>query len=97
MEYIPILKIQHGITEVLWQLFNNGILKTGWLKSGNSWYFLDNSGAIKTDWFKDNGKYLGMASVVSFCNFKHNYSFPNINRLQTIKFVSFLSFLYNKI
>ena len=32
-------------------------MKTGWLKQGGSWYYLDNSGAMKTGWFQVDGKW----------------------------------------
>ena len=32
-------------------------MKTGWLKQGGIWYYLDNSGAMKTCWFQVDGKW----------------------------------------
>ena len=32
-------------------------MKTGWLKQGGTWYYLDGSGAMKTGWFKVDGKW----------------------------------------
>lgn len=32
-------------------------MKTGLLKQGGSWYYLDNSGAMKTGWFQVDGKW----------------------------------------
>ena len=32
-------------------------MKTGWLKQGGSWYYLDGSGAMKTGWFQVDGKW----------------------------------------
>ena len=35
---------------------NNKVIKNGWLKENNIWYFYDNSNK-KTGWFKDNNKW----------------------------------------
>lgn len=32
-------------------------MQTGWLKSGNSWYYLSSSGAMKTGWLKINNSW----------------------------------------
>ena len=35
-------------------LDNNGVLKTGWLKAGGSWYYFDDDGKLATDKWVDN-------------------------------------------
>ena len=40
-----------------WYYFDNqGIMQTGWLKSGSSWYFMGSNGAMTTGWVEDGGK-----------------------------------------
>ena len=40
-----------------WYFFDNqGIMQTGWLKSGSSWYFMGSNGAMTTGWVEDGGK-----------------------------------------
>jgi glucan-binding YG repeat protein len=47
-----------------WFYFNpSGSMATGWLYSGNAWYFLDyDSGVMRTGWVKDAGQWYYLAS-----------------------------------
>ncbi|MGV2939717.1 L,D-transpeptidase family protein [Mesobacillus sp. LC4] len=45
-----------------WYYFSNdtGIMRTGWLKEGDSWYFLKSTGAMHTGWLSYGGKWYFM-------------------------------------
>lgn len=39
-------------------MHDNGVIQQGWLKRGNTWYYLDeNTGAMKTGWYQVKGKW----------------------------------------
>ncbi|MDQ9767725.1 hypothetical protein RFZ33_11635, partial [Acinetobacter baumannii] len=33
-----------------WQYYENGQKVTGWLYTGNHWYYMDNNGIMQTGW-----------------------------------------------
>ncbi|MVX67486.1 N-acetylmuramoyl-L-alanine amidase family protein, partial [Clostridium chromiireducens] len=35
----------------------SGAMKTGWVKDGANWYFLNASGAMATGWVQDGGNW----------------------------------------
>ncbi|ORO87174.1 hypothetical protein B7703_06255 [Streptococcus mitis] len=43
--------------------FNNSNVQTGWVKRGDSWYYLDSSGAIQTGWVKSSGLWYYLDSL----------------------------------
>lgn len=39
-------------------MHNNGVIQQGWLKLGNTWYYLDaNTGVMRTGWYQVKGKW----------------------------------------
>lgn len=53
-------KKSYKIDEVkphLFYLEGSGVMKTGWISYGGSWYFLKSSGAMQTGWLSNGGKW----------------------------------------
>jgi len=43
-----------------WYYYKDNVKQTGWLKSGNTYYYLNTDGSMATGWVKDSGKWYYM-------------------------------------
>lgn len=63
-DLVPIPEITEGWNQIgsKWYYYQNGIAKTGWLKSGGYWYYLASDGAMLTGLQQIGGKYYYLSS-----------------------------------
>lgn len=59
-----------------WYYYENGALKTGWLKENNTWYFLGSNGEMKTGWLYNDNHWYYLASSGAMLS---GWIYPNGN------------------
>lgn len=50
INYITPVKGEWKLNNNTWYYYENGIMKTGWVKSRGKWYYLNNKGEMQTGW-----------------------------------------------
>ncbi|MFJ7729594.1 S8 family serine peptidase [Neobacillus sp. NPDC097160] len=55
INYITPVKGEWKLNGSTWYYYENGIMKTGWVKSSRKWYYLNNRGAMQTGWVLYSG------------------------------------------
>jgi subtilisin family serine protease len=58
--YVPV-KGEWKFANNNWYYYENGVMKSGWVKSGGKWYYLNHSGVMQTGWVLYNSKWYFLA------------------------------------